>query len=79
MTEPEEKRHIIGAEFIRLFEEEAGALGDVPFLVQGTLYSDVIESGSPTAAKIKSHHNVGGLARGHRVRARRTAAAHLQG
>jgi GMP synthase (glutamine-hydrolysing) len=61
VTEPEEKRHIIGAEFIRLFEEEAGALGDVPFLVQGTLYSDVIESGSPTAAKIKSHHNVGGL------------------
>ena len=61
MTEPEQKRSIIGEEFIRLFEEEAQSLGDVPFLVQGTLYSDVIESGSATAAKIKSHHNVGGL------------------
>jgi GMP synthase (glutamine-hydrolysing) len=61
VTEPERKRRIIGEEFIRLFEDEARALGDVPFLVQGTLYSDVIESGSATAAKIKSHHNVGGL------------------
>ena len=61
VTEPEQKRSIIGEEFIRLFEEEAQSLGDVPFLVQGTLYSDVIESGSATAAKIKSHHNVGGL------------------
>ncbi len=61
VTEPEQKRSIIGEEFIRLFEEEARSLGDVPFLVQGTLYSDVIESGSATAAKIKSHHNVGGL------------------
>ncbi len=61
VTDPETKRRIIGTEFIRLFEEQARGLGDVPFLVQGTLYSDVIESGSPTAAKIKSHHNVGGL------------------
>jgi GMP synthase (glutamine-hydrolysing) len=63
VTEPEEKRAIIGEEFIRVFEEEARTLGDVRFLVQGTLYSDVIESGGDVgvAAKIKSHHNVGGL------------------
>ena len=61
VTEPEQKRRIIGEQFIRLFEDEARSLGDVRFLVQGTLYSDVIESGSRTAAKIKSHHNVGGL------------------
>ncbi len=61
VTDPETKRHIIGEEFIRLFEDEARRLGDVRHLVQGTLYSDVIESGSHTAAKIKSHHNVGGL------------------
>jgi GMP synthase (glutamine-hydrolysing) len=61
VTDPETKRLIIGEEFIRLFEDEAGRLGDVRHLVQGTLYSDVIESGSHTAAKIKSHHNVGGL------------------
>jgi GMP synthase (glutamine-hydrolysing) len=61
ITEPEQKRRIIGEEFIRLFEDEAAGLGDVRYLVQGTLYSDVIESGSRTAAKIKSHHNVGGL------------------
>jgi GMP synthase (glutamine-hydrolysing) len=63
VTEPEEKRRIIGAEFIRVFEAEAEKLGHVPFLVQGTLYSDVIESGGTegVAAKIKSHHNVGGL------------------
>ena len=60
--DPEEKRKRIGAEFIRVFEEEAGKLDDVNFLVQGTLYSDVIESGGSTgAATIKSHHNVGGL------------------
>jgi GMP synthase (glutamine-hydrolysing) len=61
VTDPERKRRIIGEEFIRIFEDQADAIGDVRFLVQGTLYSDVIESGSRTAAKIKSHHNVGGL------------------
>jgi GMP synthase (glutamine-hydrolysing) len=62
VSDPERKRKIIGAEFIRVFEEEAANLDDVNFLVQGTLYSDVIESGGGTgAATIKSHHNVGGL------------------
>ncbi len=62
ITDPEEKRKRIGAEFIRVFEEEAAKLDAVNFLVQGTLYSDVIESGGGTgAATIKSHHNVGGL------------------
>ena len=64
VSDPEEKRTIVGEEFIRVFEEEAAKLGDVRFLVQGTLYSDVIESGGAedgVAAKIKSHHNVGGL------------------
>jgi GMP synthase (glutamine-hydrolysing) len=62
VTDPEEKRKRIGSEFIRVFEEEAAKLDDVKFLVQGTLYSDVIESGGGTgAATIKSHHNVGGL------------------
>ncbi|MSW96389.1 MAG: glutamine-hydrolyzing GMP synthase [Actinobacteria bacterium] len=62
VTEPEQKRKIIGAEFIRVFEEEAEKLGNANFLVQGTLYSDVIESGGGTGAStIKSHHNVGGL------------------
>jgi GMP synthase (glutamine-hydrolysing) len=64
VTDPEEKRRIVGEEFIRVFEEEAGRIGAVRWLVQGTLYSDVIESGGSgegVAAKIKSHHNVGGL------------------
>jgi GMP synthase (glutamine-hydrolysing) len=62
VTEPERKRKIIGTEFIRVFEEEAAKIGDARYLVQGTLYSDVIESGGGTgAATIKSHHNVGGL------------------
>lgn len=61
VTDPEQKRKIIGNEFIRVFEEEAKKLGQVDFLVQGTLYPDVIESGTETAAVIKSHHNVGGL------------------
>ncbi len=64
VTDPETKRKIVGEEFIRVFEEEAGKLGTVPYLVQGTLYSDVIESGGSeggVAATIKSHHNVGGL------------------
>jgi GMP synthase (glutamine-hydrolysing) len=63
VDEPEQKRKIIGREFIRVFEDEARKLGDVRWLVQGTLYSDVIESGGTegVAATIKSHHNVGGL------------------
>jgi GMP synthase (glutamine-hydrolysing) len=68
VVDPEEKRCIIGEEFIRVFEQEAARLEDVRFLVQGTLYSDVIESGGSGgngAAKIKSHHNVGGLPESH--------------
>ncbi|MDR3239118.1 MAG: glutamine-hydrolyzing GMP synthase [Clostridiales bacterium] len=61
ITDPEEKRKIIGAEFIRVFEEEARKIGAVDFLAQGTIYPDVIESGSKHSAVIKSHHNVGGL------------------
>jgi GMP synthase (glutamine-hydrolysing) len=61
IEEPEHKRKIIGEEFIRVFEEEAGKIGKVDFLVQGTIYPDVIESGAGDAAVIKSHHNVGGL------------------
>ncbi len=62
VTDPEQKRKIIGAEFINTFDAEAARLGNEKFLVQGTLYSDVIESGGGTnAAVIKSHHNVGGL------------------
>lgn len=61
ITDPEQKRKIIGEEFIRVFEEEAGKLTDMDFLAQGTLYTDIIESGTKTAQTIKSHHNVGGL------------------
>ncbi len=61
VTEPETKRKIIGEEFIRVFEEEAKKIGAVDFLVQGTIYPDVIESGLGKSAVIKSHHNVGGL------------------
>ncbi len=64
VIDPEEKRHIIGEEFVKVFEEEAAKIGRVDFLAQGTLYPDVIESaftGSRTVATIKTHHNVGGL------------------
>ncbi|TLG71514.1 glutamine-hydrolyzing GMP synthase [Culicoidibacter larvae] len=61
VSEPEAKRKIIGEEFIRVFEDESKKLTDVKFLAQGTLYTDIIESGTATAQTIKSHHNVGGL------------------
>ncbi|HHW26742.1 MAG TPA: glutamine-hydrolyzing GMP synthase [Firmicutes bacterium] len=61
VTDPEKKRKIIGEEFIRVFEEEARKFGDIEYFVQGTIYPDVIESGSRLRAVIKSHHNVGGL------------------
>ena len=61
VSDPEQKRSIIGETFIRVFEEAAASAGDARFLVQGTLYPDVIESGSGSAATIKTHHNVGGL------------------
>lgn len=61
VTDPEKKRKIIGAEFVRVFEEEAAKLHDAKFLAQGTIYPDVIESGANNSANIKSHHNVGGL------------------
>ncbi len=61
VTDPEKKRKIIGEEFIRVFEEEAKKIGAVDFLVQGTIYPDVVESGLDKSAVIKSHHNVGGL------------------
>jgi GMP synthase (glutamine-hydrolysing) len=61
VTDPEEKRKIIGETFIRVFEDVAKDFSDAAYLVQGTLYPDVIESGTKDAAKIKSHHNVGGL------------------
>ena len=61
VTEPEQKRKIIGEEFIRVFEEEGKKIGRTDFLAQGTIYPDVIESGKENAETIKSHHNVGGL------------------
>jgi GMP synthase (glutamine-hydrolysing) len=61
VADPEKKRKIIGEEFIRVFEAESERLGPFDYLVQGTLYTDIIESGTATAATIKSHHNVGGL------------------
>ena len=61
VTEPEKKRKIIGEEFIRVFEDEAKKLGRIEYLCQGTIYPDVVESGTGEAAVIKSHHNVGGL------------------
>lgn len=61
VSDPERKRKIIGEEFIRVFEDEANKLGEIDYLVQGTIYPDVVESGTHTSATIKSHHNVGGL------------------
>src|SRR5690606_15578359 len=61
VTDPEKKRKIIGNEFIQVFEEESAKLGEHRFLGQGTIYTDVIESGTEMAQTIKSHHNVGGL------------------
>ena len=61
VSDPETKRKLIGGEFIRVFEEEAKKLGDIPFLAQGTIYPDIVESGGEYGAVIKSHHNVGGL------------------
>jgi len=61
VRDPEKKRKIIGEEFVRVFEEEAAKLGKIPFLAQGTIYPDIIESGGKHGAVIKSHHNVGGL------------------
>lgn len=61
VDDPEQKRKIIGTEFIRVFEEESAQFDDFTFLAQGTLYTDIVESGTATAQTIKSHHNVGGL------------------
>ncbi len=61
VADPEQKRKIIGAEFIRVFEEEARKLDGIDFLAQGTIYPDIVESGTKTAKMVKSHHNVGGL------------------
>ena len=61
VSDPEQKRKIIGAEFIRVFEEEARKLEGIEFLAQGTIYPDIVESGTKTAKVVKSHHNVGGL------------------
>ena len=61
VADPEEKRKIIGGEFIRVFEEEARKLEGIDFLAQGTIYPDIVESGTKTAKVVKSHHNVGGL------------------
>ncbi|MGL4849482.1 MAG: glutamine-hydrolyzing GMP synthase [Clostridium sp.] len=61
VSDPETKRKIIGEEFIRVFEEEANKVGEIDYLVQGTIYPDIVESGTDTSAVIKSHHNVGGL------------------
>jgi GMP synthase (glutamine-hydrolysing) len=61
VSDPEQKRKIIGAECIRVFEEEAAKFSHVKFLAQGTIYPDVVESGANNSANVKSHHNVGGL------------------
>jgi len=61
VADPETKRKLIGEEFVRVFEEESAKIGDIPFLAQGTIYPDIVESGGSYGATIKSHHNVGGL------------------
>jgi len=61
VTDPEQKRKIVGAEFIAVFREEAEKLGNIPYLAQGTIYADIIESGANGSPLVKSHHNVGGL------------------
>ena len=61
VSEPESKRKLIGEEFVRVFEDQSSMLGDIPFLAQGTIYPDIVESGGELGAVIKSHHNVGGL------------------
>ena len=61
VEDPEEKRKIIGGEFVAVFREEAEKLGDIPFLAQGTIYADIVESGAGGGKLVKSHHNVGGL------------------
>ena len=61
VADPEQKRKIIGAEFIRVFEEQARGLSGIEFLGQGTIYPDIAESGTKTSKVVKSHHNVGGL------------------
>lgn len=68
VADPEQKRKLVGTEFVRVFEEEAGKLESVDFLAQGTIYPDVLESGSGTAKLVKSHHNVGGLPKNMKLR-----------
>ena len=82
VVDPEQKRHIVGEEFIRVFEESAAELGDTEYLAQGTLYPDVIESQTPenrASAKIKTHHNVGGLPGAHDPQAGGAPAGPVQG
>ena len=79
VSDPEEKRKIIGGEFIRVFEEEARKLEGIDFLGQGTIYPDIIESGTKTAKMVKSHHNVGGLPEDLQFELDRAVKAALQG
>ena len=79
VADPEQKRKIIGAEFIRVFEEEARKLEGIDFLAQGTIYPDIVESGTKTAKMVKSHHNVGGLPEDLAFRAGGAPAAAVQG
>ena len=79
VADPEQKRKIIGAEFIRVFEEEARKLEGIEFLGQGTIYPDIIESGTKTVKAVKSHHNVGGLPEDLKFAAGRAAEDALQG